>query len=981
MTFGSMAQAQITPDLSLDEEISIVTPQSSQDLITGGARRGSGLFHSFEELNVGEGQSLYFSTPDNITHIFSRITGNSPSNIDGTLGVLGNADLFLLNPNGILLGPYAQLDLSGSFTASTAAGFQFEGFAFSATAPKAVPLLNVSTPFGINLGSNPGSIVNRSTANGTGLTVNPFQTLSLSGGDITLDGGLITVADGRIELISAGEILLTNQARVEANGILGNPEAEILLTADAIMLEGQSMVRSHNSSMNLGADITIEGEMLKLMNGSNIASATNGLGPGGDVTASLSEDLVLTSMDRNSQIGLSSNILAETWGPGTAGNIDLSARQLKFEYDSSIINRSHAFSTGDTGNITLNASDEIIGQFLSPRTEFGGTIVSEILGSGDGGDIKITTLSLILKDNHTVSSAAWLTGGGGDVIVTANRILLDGINPFYPEFSSSIQSIAYGSGKGGDIQIRAQETIIRNSANITTAALANRDEILAIIIAVDPIFLPLRGSPEAGLGNAGELDITADTILIDGFDPIAASRPSQVSSISIGAGDAGNVGVKARELTLRQGGAVSSSSLFSFSALGLPVENSGLGNGGELDVSADIITVTGVNSLTELPSLLGTQAGSLGNAGDTQINTRHLNIRDGGAVLSGTFTSGNGGRLTIDAQESIVVDGVNANGQPSTIAAFAAAPSELLQQAFFLPATPEGDTGQIIVNSDRLTLSDGGILSAAHEGTGNAGGLQVNVNQLLLNQGGQISAASLSGQGGNMDLEVRDILALRQDSRITTEAFGTQGNGGNLAITAGTIVAIPEENSDIIANALGGQGGNISLRTGRLLGLEVQEQLTPQSDITASSEIGLNGTVNIDLLAVDPNQGLVELPGIVLNPGQQISTDCKRNARSHFVMTGRGGLPVDPRQQLFRPTAWQDWRDGEVAGASSVLSEQRRSLSNSSSPTLSSTASPIVEAQGWQLASDGTIRITAGNTEYYSRIPDSLKNCSAFPGR
>ena len=85
------------------------------DRIEGGATRGVNFFHSFREFNVGEGRGAYFANPNGIANIFTRVTGGNPSNILGTLGVQGNANLFLLNPKGIVFGSNARLDLRGSF--------------------------------------------------------------------------------------------------------------------------------------------------------------------------------------------------------------------------------------------------------------------------------------------------------------------------------------------------------------------------------------------------------------------------------------------------------------------------------------------------------------------------------------------------------------------------------------------------------------------------------------------------------------------------------------------------------------------------------------------------------------------------------------------------------------------------------------------------------------------------------------------------
>ncbi len=195
--------AQIVPDNTLGNENSTVVPNQNirgidSDRIDGGAVRGGNLFHSFEEFNVDVGRGAYFSNPDNIINILTRVTGGNISEILGTLGVLGNANLFLINPAGIVFGPNARLDVGGSFFASTADGILFEnGIEFAASNPEAPPLLTINMPLGLNIRENPGTIINRSVAidrnnNSIGLQVQPSNTLALIGGHIHLEKGILT---------------------------------------------------------------------------------------------------------------------------------------------------------------------------------------------------------------------------------------------------------------------------------------------------------------------------------------------------------------------------------------------------------------------------------------------------------------------------------------------------------------------------------------------------------------------------------------------------------------------------------------------------------------------------------------------------------------------------------------------------------------------------------------------------------------------
>lgn len=97
------AIAQLIPDRSLGAESSVVAPGTVNglpaDVIGGGAQRGALLFHSFRDFNIGDGGRVYFGNPTGVENIFTRVTGTMPSNILGTLGVNGGANLFLLNPN------------------------------------------------------------------------------------------------------------------------------------------------------------------------------------------------------------------------------------------------------------------------------------------------------------------------------------------------------------------------------------------------------------------------------------------------------------------------------------------------------------------------------------------------------------------------------------------------------------------------------------------------------------------------------------------------------------------------------------------------------------------------------------------------------------------------------------------------------------------------------------------------------------------
>ena len=167
--------SNIVTDDSLGNETSQIEKNSQRiglpvEIIRGGAQRGINLFHSFREFNVSEGRGAYFFSPNaEIQNILTRVTGSNRSEILGTLGTFGNSqpNLLLINPNGILFGENASLDLQGSFVGTTANGVQFgERGVFSATNPKAPALLSVNpSALFFNQVNAQASIQNNSVAN------------------------------------------------------------------------------------------------------------------------------------------------------------------------------------------------------------------------------------------------------------------------------------------------------------------------------------------------------------------------------------------------------------------------------------------------------------------------------------------------------------------------------------------------------------------------------------------------------------------------------------------------------------------------------------------------------------------------------------------------------------------------------------------------------------------------------------------------
>ena len=250
-------------------------------------------------------------------------------------------------------------------------------------------------------------------------------------------------------------------------------------------------------------------------------------------------------------------------------------------------------------------------------------------------------------------------------------------------------------------------------------------------------------------------------------------------------------------------------------------------------------------------------------------------------------------------------------------------------------------------------------VSVSGEGEGNAGNIDIEALKLFLDNS-SITATSASGEGGNINLSITDLLLLRNNSTISTRA-GTQnsggGNGGNITINDGFVVAVPQENSDINANAFQGNGGNIDINTPGIFGIQFRQETTPQSDITASSQFGIDGNFNLNLQELDITSGLVELPQNLTDASDRITAGCPTDEEARFITSGRGGLPVNPRQTLQSEVILQDLRD----------------ISANTPSTLSS-PSQIKEATGWIVNKDGVVEFVADNRKNgYSKKNNVIK--------
>ena len=814
-SLNNQVLAQIVGDRTLPNN-SLITIDGNRLTIDGGTAAGNSLFHSFQEFSVPAAGEAYFNNSTNIANIISRITGDKITTIDGLIRANGTANLFLLNPNGIIFGPNAKLDIGGSFIGTTANSIELsQGNHFSATTPNAPPLLTVNVPTGLQLGNNSGIIqvtgrghdlqfsrelglLNDAETSDRGLQVKPGNTLALVGGDLLFEGGKVIVESGRIELgsVRQGTVSLTEnpagwELGYEEVGEYGNIEmrSQSLVEAFPLLPSNQSSLTSEVDPGE-STSIIVRGDRFQVSGGSLILSQSLGLQPSGkiNINATQSIELIGTNPDQTSRSGISSTVV----------------------------------------------------------------------GTGQGGEISLSTRQLLIQENGRISSLSLGAANSSNITINAlENVQIAGASPENPTAISGITATSIGTGKAGDISLFTGRLRVVNGANIV--------------------------STTSGSGKGGDVTVNATELIeLIGVEP-SSFAPSTLSASTLNAGDAGNL----------------------------------------------------------------------------TIHTGKLIVRDGGRVDSSTVASGDAGNVTINASEYVEISGtVPGSVNPSLIISSANTIDESLREVLRLPDIPSGKSGNVTINSPRLSVSDGAEVTVRNDGTGDAGNLRIMGGNIFLDRKGSVSASTASGEGGNITLQVANSLQLRNQSQISAEAGGT-GNGGNLTINANTIVAL--ENSDIIANAVAGAGGNIRISTSGIFGTQFRPQLTPQSDITASSQFGVSGTVNITTPEVDASSAVVELSEGVIDPDQQIVSGCDAGERNAFIVTGRGGLPAEPTQTILGITVWQDWQDyTRESPGNALLGDRLRieSWSWEQNPSEQKQVQ-VIEATGWVKYPNGTIQLVA----------------------
>ena len=841
--------------------------------IIGGTRPrgGSNLFHSFGDFSIGQGDIANFLNDSGLmtSNIIGRVTGGNMSNINGMIRTTGfdMANLFLVNPSGIVFGPQGSFDVGGSVSLSTANYLRFDGqsalFDMLST-PASLGALGVApvVAFGFT-GSQPPAPI---TIQGSLLKVPEGQALSLVGGDITiqagtLENGTVQAANlqapgGHINLVSVaspGEVLVPSfQTGPNINGASFTTMGTVTLKEGAILdVSGQLDPDGNLIGNGNSGTVLVRGGQLFLRDASRIQAITlgsvNGLRTAVDIQ--VSEKVVLTNT--------TSGIFTATFGSGRGGDVLLTAPTLTIENAPQSIVTITGEGGGVGGDVVLNVG--AVSLMGRSSIESISQIHNSTTGLGQGGNVTIQGLegagsaaeSVTLSSGSSLSSATSGSGDGGRVAITSKSLTMDG--------AATVNTSATDVGRGGDIVVAVQHASLSGGATIKTLTTSNEDNA------------PAGGRVTVqGLQGAGSM---ADSVVLSGLGSGIISDAQGADTVR-----AGDVAVHAKTVSLTDGAVIQTGTLDT------------TGAGGDVTIVADSVDVSGGSSISS-------QA-KAADAGQVTITANRL-ILDNGSIVTNTSSEGRAGDVVLNVATTVSLsNGATINS--STSAA--------------------GRAGDITMTVGSLTLanhseitnsSTGGIEIEA--GAGNAGNITIQSGSTMLLSDSSITTEAREASGGQITINAPEMVRLT-NSRISTSVAGSDADtsGGNITIDPQFVIL---QNSQIIAKAFAGSGGAINVTAGVFLA-------DPSSVVDASSQQGPQGTVNIKSPLQNIGGELAPLSEEFSSAAALLAQQCAARAAdgkfSTFVVASREGLPVEPGGFLASPSL-----TSELLGSSLVARDRQ----------------------------------------------------------
>lgn len=930
-TVAIPAYAQIIPDATLGPESSRVTVDNAlpaaansadiddavrlQQRIDGGAIRADFLFHSFEDFNIGDGDSAYFSNPDGVANILSRVTGANPSDLLGQLGVLGDANLFFLNPNGIVLGPNASLDIAGSFVATTADQFTFaDGQIFSAINPTGAPLLNIQVPFGVQYGTGrSGSIINAAD-----LTVNPGQNLTLTGetvvntGTLTAAGGEVAIAalsnPSLVNLSPQGQILeITSLADLGGAGegvaseeVASETGAGLVANAQSVLSDGQGQtVRQaptvaellNHSSANLGLTIVDGGP------GGNPPSSASGRGPGNEQVAIAPSPTPIPTAPGDAIV--SGQLDAADLDQGGSNSDAIGGRVRILGDRVALVDSANINVSGRLGGGTALIGGDYQGQgnLLNAQYTYVGPdaiIQADALETGDGGRAIVWADALTGFYGTISAQARGPYGNGGFAEVSGKRDLI---------FEGAVDLTAL-DGLTGTLLLDPENITILDGAGQTNDDQADDGEVLFADEVVtttpgDPGTPPIMGTDP--FGNPIIIDpgtpATPSTTTIDTNFKISENRLETLAGTTNVILQA-NANITIEDLSDNALTFAAGTGTISFEAGDLitmdDLNDAIITNGRELAISATDITLGRIDT-TNGTSGGVTDLNAIGNLSVAQYTGAELNgvatdnIQFGAIDASAANQRGVSlitelGNIDITGDVTTSAENTAINAGDIELTAGGTITTQDLNALASIPAQFSGSGGDVTVTAD-ASITTGDI--NAYSGGGQGGDIRIaaqgpgpvttgDLNGFGINQGGAGRLDITTSEG---DLNIGTVNLRRfQDTGVQLQPAGAVTFNINGDIQAGKLAtgavgpaneAVNAPDSPITIAAT----GDVTLTNATAPGFEGADNLSGPLTITTAGMITLDGALHNTSSLTANSDGAIRLEGdrILLTNSAQLA--------------------------------------------------------------------------------------------------------------
>ncbi|NOZ52156.1 MAG: filamentous hemagglutinin N-terminal domain-containing protein [Gammaproteobacteria bacterium] len=765
-------------DVVLDGSLGTAPPLAGPNYeITAnmGQIKGDNLFHSFSKFDLNQNESANFSGPTTVQNIFGRITDNSPSRIDGTISSsITGANLFLMNPHGILFGPNATVNITGSFHATTADYLKFDDnkhFYADLTLDTTLSVAAASA-FGF-MDDNIGTI----TLNGAQIAVNEGNTLSIIGGDISLtQGAKLSAPNGRVNIASAA-----SQGEMDITPEDTDPTA--FVNYANINLSSESTI---DASGNTGGRVVIRGNQLTLQSATisadTMVSATQTM-PNIDIKTNDS-----ITVDKQSKITADLKPAAS----GTPGGITIETHQLSVQNQSAIQSETESLSTGNAGNISIDAKHIDINERSKISTSTSST--------GNSGAITINkTETLNISNASAITTAAnWVFGEGesGDINITADYINIVGLEaPKNPEifdfnkvFSGDFTGIDAGysilnGNNTGNIDITTTDLTISNIARIrtnTTFGFSGDIQINSQNITVES-GSAIISENTAGSGSGSITINNLNNVLITGASPTAnvITNKFNLSSIKTAGGNS-NIFIKANSIKILNGAQVANQ-----------VEFGGQGiASGDITLQAQSIELSGVNNTVFEAAIAD------GSDIETATSLAQSKISSTATVTSVADFFSNGaaaGLINITSNRLIVTDQAIIEAESNSVFGF----------------ENSGESGNIEIDTNYATFDNAKITAQATQANG--GNINITSGAALIIQNSDITSSVKTDNGNGGNINISSDLFVLDNSNISATAFS--GNGGDIGISAKTLVMT--DNNTIDATSEVGINGEKNIHADR----------------------------------------------------------------------------------------------------------------------------------------------------------------------